>query len=153
MMFERYTDQARQVIVLSEEEAKRLGHPHVGTEHILLGLIRDGTGVAARALQALRVELDATRAQVQQIRRATPAPPAGQIPFTPRAKTVLELASREAQDLSHDYIGTEHILLGLMREADGAGAQVLRGSGVEFADVRHHIRQLMRGGRESQPPG
>jgi ATP-dependent Clp protease ATP-binding subunit ClpC len=156
-MFELYTDRARQVVVLSGEEAKRLGHAHIGTEHILLGLIREGTGVAARALQAVSVEFDATHVQVRQmIHRATPvrgAPPAGHIPFTPRAKTVLEIASREARDLSHDYIGTEHILLALMREGEGAGARLLRGTGVEFADIRHHIRHLMRGGQESQPPG
>jgi ATP-dependent Clp protease ATP-binding subunit ClpC len=153
-MFERYTDRARQVVVLSAEEAKRLGHAHIGTEHILVGLIREGTGVAAKALQALSVELDATRAQVEQMtRRGTLAPPTGHIPFTPRAKTVLELASSEARDLSHDYIGTEHILLAVMREGESAGAQVLRRSGVEFADVRHQIRQLMRRRQESQPPG
>jgi ATP-dependent Clp protease ATP-binding subunit ClpC len=153
-MFERYTDRARQVVVLAGEEAKCLGHAHIGTEHILLGLIHEGTGVAAQALQAVSVEFDATHAQVQQmIHRATPAAPAGHIPFTPRAKTVLELASREARDLSHDYIGTEHILLALMREGEGEGAQLLRGSGVEFADIRHQIRQLMRGGQQSRPPG
>ena len=153
-MFERYTDRARQVVAFSGEEAKRLGHAHIGTEHILPGLIHEGTGVAAKALRAVSFEFDATHAQVQQmIHRATPAAPTGHIPFTPRAKTVLELASREARDLSHDYIGTEHILLALMREGDGAGARVLRGAGVEFADIRHQIRQLMRGGPESQPPG
>ncbi len=144
-MFERYTDGARQVVVLSGEEAKRLGHDYIGTEHILLALRREGTGVAAKALQALSVELDATRAQVEQItRRGMLVPPTGHIPLTPRARTVLELASREAQDLSHDYIGTEHILLALRREGEDAGAQVLRRSGVEFADVRQQIRQLMR---------
>ena len=153
-MFERYTDRARQVVAFSGEEAKRLGHAHIGTEHILLGLIHEGTGVAAKALRAVSVEFDATHARVQQMTyRGRPAALAGHIPFTPRAKTVLELASREARDLSHDYIGTEHILLALMREGDGAGARVLRGAGVEFADIRHQIRQLMRGGPESQPPG
>jgi ATP-dependent Clp protease ATP-binding subunit ClpC len=153
-MFERCTDRARQVVAFSGEEAKRLGHAHIGTEHILLGLIHEGTGGAAKALQAVSVEFDATHARVQQmIDRGTPAGPAGHIPFTPRAKAVLELASREARDLSHDYIGTEHILLALMREGEGAGARLLRGTGVEFADIRHHIRHLMRGGQESQPPG
>jgi ATP-dependent Clp protease ATP-binding subunit ClpC len=152
-MFERYTDRARQVVAFSGE-AKRLGHAHIGTEHILLGLIHEGTGVAAKALQAVSVEFNATHAQVQQMsNRATPAAPAGHIPFTPRAKAVLELASREARDLSHDYIGTEHILLALMRAGEGAGARVLRGTGVEFADIRHQIRRLMHGGQESQPPG
>jgi ATP-dependent Clp protease ATP-binding subunit ClpC len=155
-MFERYTDRARRVVVMAQEEARELGHNYVGTEHILLGLIHEGTGVAAQALTALGVSLDESRAQVEAIigRGDLASVQNGPIPFTPRTKKVLELAAREAQELGHSYIGTEHILLGLMREGDGVGAQILTSAGIEFSAVRHQIRELLRGSQESLlPPG
>ena len=153
-MFESYTDRARRVVVMAQEEARGLGHNYVGTEHILLGLIHEGNGIAAQALTALGVSLDESRAQVEAI--IGPGDLArvqdGPIPFTPRTKKVLELAAREARDLDHDYIGTEHILLGLMRESDGVGAQILNRAGIEFSAVRHQIRELLRGHQESFVP-
>jgi ATP-dependent Clp protease ATP-binding subunit ClpA len=124
-MFERFTDQARRVVVLAQEEARNLGHGYIGTEHILLGLLSEGEGLAAQALGALEITLDAARAQVSEIIGAGTGQPAGHIPFTPRTKKVLELSLREAQRLGDSYIGTEHILLGLAREGEGVGVQVL----------------------------
>ena len=124
-MFERFTDQARRVVVLAQEEARMLGHGYIGTEHILLGLLGEGEGLAAQALAALEISLDAARAQVAEIIGEGTGQPAGHIPFTPRTKKVLELSLREAQRLGDSYIGTEHILLGLAREGEGVGAQVL----------------------------
>src|SRR3984885_13227666 len=117
-MFERFTDWARQVIVLAQEEAKMLDHNYVGTEHILLGLIRQGEGVAAKALESLGISLDVTRQEVEEIVGRGQETPSGHIPFTPRAKKVLELSLREALQRGHNYIGPEHILLGLIREGD-----------------------------------
>jgi ATP-dependent Clp protease ATP-binding subunit ClpC len=150
-MFERYTDRARRVVVMAQEEARELGHNYVGTEHILLGLIHEGTGIAAQALTALGVSQDEIRAQVEAIigRGDLASVQHGPIPFTPRTKKVLELAAREARDLGHNYIGTEHILLGLMREGAGVGAQILNSAGIEFSAVRHQIRELLRGLQES----
>src|SRR6218665_2543848 len=124
-MFERFTDRARRVVVLAQEEAKMLNHNYIGTEHILLGLIHEGEGVAAKALESLGISLDAVREQVQDIIGQGQQQPTGHIPFTPRAKKVLELSLREALQLGHNYIGTEHILLGLIREGEGVAAQVL----------------------------
>ena len=124
-MFERFTDRARRVVVLAQEEARMLDHNHIGTEHILLGLIREGGGVAAKALESLGISLEAVRQQVGEIAGQGQQAPSGHIPFTPRAKKVLELSLREALQLGHNYIGTEHILLGLIREGDGVAAQVL----------------------------
>ncbi len=124
-MFERFTDRARRVVVLAQEEARMLNHNYIGTEHILLGLIHEGEGVAAKALESLGISLDAVREQVQDIIGQGQQPPTGHIPFTPRAKKVLELSLREALQLGHNYIGTEHILLGLIREGEGVAAQVL----------------------------
>jgi ATP-dependent Clp protease ATP-binding subunit ClpC len=124
-MFERFTDRARQVVVLAQEEARMLNHGYIGTEHILLGLIREGEGVAARALESLGISLEAVRQQVEKIIGRGQQAPSGHIPFTPRAKKVLELSLREAKALGHNYIGTEHILLGLIREGGGVAAQVL----------------------------
>jgi ATP-dependent Clp protease ATP-binding subunit ClpC len=155
-MFERYTDRARRVVVMAQEEARGLGHNYVGTEHILLGLIHEGDGVAAKALTALGVSLDESRAKVETIIGLGDLAhvQSGPIPFTPRAKKVLELAAREARELGDGYIGTEHILLGLMREGDGVGAQVVNSAGIEFSAVRHQIRELLRGSQESSlPPG
>ena len=124
-MFERFTDRARRVIVLAQDEARNLKHNYLGTEHILLGLIREGEGVAAKALEALDITLDEVRAQVIEIIGEGQEPPSGHIPFTPRAKKVIEYAMREGLQLGHSYIGTEHLLLGLTREPDGVAAQVL----------------------------
>jgi ATP-dependent Clp protease ATP-binding subunit ClpC len=124
-MFERFTDRARRVVVLAQEEARMLNHNYIGTEHILLGLIHEGEGVAAKALESLGISLDAVREQVQEIIGQGQQAPSGHIPFTPRAKKVLELSLREALQLKHNYIGTEHILLGLLREGEGMAAQIL----------------------------
>ena len=124
-MFERFTDRARRVVVLAQEEARMLNHDYIGTEHILLGLIREGDGVAAKALESLGISLEAVRQQVEEIIGRGQQAPSGHIPFTPRAKKVLELSLREALQLGHNYIGTEHILLGLIREGEGVAAQVL----------------------------
>jgi ATP-dependent Clp protease ATP-binding subunit ClpA len=131
-MFERFTDRARTSVVLAQEEARLLGHEYIGTEHILLGLLREGEGVGAKVLVAMGVRLDTVRADVEEIiGRGAEAPPPGHIPFTPRAKKVLELSLREALHLGHNYIGTEHILLGILREGEGVAAQVL----VKYKDV------------------
>ena len=124
-MFERFTDRARRVVVLAQEEARLLNHNYIGTEHILLGLIHEGEGVAAKALESLGISLEAVRQQVEEIIGQGGSSPSGHIPFTPRAKKVLELSLREALQLGHNYIGTEHILLGLIREGEGVAAQVL----------------------------
>ena len=124
-MFERFTDRARNVVVLAQEEARLLKHNYIGTEHILLGLVRESEGIAAQALQALGIGLEAVREQVQEIIGTGQHAPSGTIPFTPRAKKVLELSLREAMQLGDSYIGTEHILLGLIREGEGVAAQVL----------------------------
>ena len=124
-MFERFTDRARRVAVLAQEEARLLHHNYIGTEHILLGLIGEGEGVAAKALESLGISLEAVRQHVGEITGQGQQAPSGHIPFTPRATKVLELSLREALKLGHNYIGTEHILLGLIREGDGVAAQVL----------------------------
>jgi ATP-dependent Clp protease ATP-binding subunit ClpC len=121
-MFERFTDRSRRIVVLAQEEARRLDHNWIGTEHILLGLIREGEGVAARALESIGVSLDVVRQKVEEIIGRGQQAPSGHIPFTPRAKKVLELSLREALQLGDNYIGTEHILLGLVREGDGVAA-------------------------------
>ena len=144
-MFERFTDRARRVVVLAQEEAKMLNHNYIGTEHILLGLIHEGEGVAAKALESLGISLDAVREQVQDIIGQGQQQPTGHIPFTPRAKKVLELSLREALQLSHSYIGTEHILLGLIREGEGVAAQVLVKLGADLNRVRQQVIQLLSG--------
>ena len=121
-MFERFTDRARRVVVLAQEEARMLNHNYIGTEHILLGLIHEGEGVAAKGLESLGISLEAVRSQVEEIIGQGQQAPSGHIPFTPRAKKVLELSLREALQLGHNYIGTEHILLGLIREGEGVAA-------------------------------
>ena len=135
-MFERFTDRARRVVVLAQEEARMLNHNYIGTEHILLGLLREGEGVAAKALESLGISLDAVRQQVEEIIGQGQQAPSGHIPFTPRAKKVLELSLRESLQLGHNYIGTEHILLGLIREGDGVAAQVLVKLGADLNRVR-----------------
>jgi hypothetical protein len=142
-MFERFTDRARRVVVLAQEEARLLNHNHIGTEHILLGLVHEGEGVAYLALTELGISLDAVRAQVEaEIGQGSEAP-GGHIPFTPRAKKVLELSLREALQLGHNYIGTEHILLGLIREGEGVAARVLVGLGAGLDVVRQQVVQLL----------
>ena len=149
-MFERFTDRARRVVVLAQEEARLLNHDHIGTEHILLGLIHEGEGVAYLALTELGISLDAVRAQVEaEIGQGSEAP-GGHIPFTPRAKKVLELSLREALQLGHNYIGTEHILLGLIREGEGVAAQVLVGLGAGLDRVRGQVVQLLANAGASQ---
>jgi ATP-dependent Clp protease ATP-binding subunit ClpA len=146
-MFERFTDRARRVVVLAQEEARMLNHNYIGTEHILLGLAHEGEGVAAKALEALGIHLEAVRQQVEQIIGKGQQAPSGHIPFTPRAKKVLELSLRESLQLGHDYIGTEHILLGLIREGDGVAAQVLVRLGADLNRVRAEVIKLVHGGR------
>jgi ATP-dependent Clp protease ATP-binding subunit ClpC len=144
-MFERFTDRARRAIVLAQEEARMLNHDYIGTEHILLGLIHEGEGVAAKVLESLAISLDAVRQQVKAIIGQGQQAPSGHVPFTPRAKKVLELSLREAGQLGHDYIGTEHILLGLVREGEGVAAQVLVGLGADLSRVRQQVVQLLQG--------
>jgi ATP-dependent Clp protease ATP-binding subunit ClpC len=138
-MFERMTDRARRVIVLAQEEARKLLHNYIGTEHILLGLIHEGEGVAAVALADLKVNLEDIRKEVEGIIGLGQQAPSGHIPFTPRAKKILELALREALQLGHNYIGTEHILLGIIREGEGVAAQVLVKSGLDLNRVRQAV--------------
>ena len=155
-MFERFTDRARRVVVLAQEEARLLNHNYIGTEHILLGLIHEGEGVAAKALESLGISLEAVRAQVEEIIGHGGAAPSGHIPFTPRAKKVLELSLREALQLGHNYIGTEHILLGLIREGEGVAAQVLVKLGADLSRVRQQVIQLLSGyagSKEGAPQG
>lgn len=144
-MFERFTDRARRVVVLAQEEARLLNHNYIGTEHILLGLIHEGEGVAAKALESLGISLEAVRNQVEEIIGQGGTSPSGHIPFTPRAKKVLELSLREALQLGHNYIGTEHILLGLIREGEGVAAQVLVKLGADLSRVRQQVIQLLSG--------
>jgi ATP-dependent Clp protease ATP-binding subunit ClpC len=144
-LFERFTDRARRVVVLAQEEARLLNHNYIGTEHILLGLIHEGEGVAAKALESLSISLEGVRAQVEEIIGQGGSSPSGHIPFTPRAKKVLELSLREALQLGHNYIGTEHILLGLIREGEGVAAQVLTKLGADLSRVRQQVIQLLSG--------
>ena len=154
-MFERFTDRARRVVVLAQEEARMLNHNYIGTEHILLGLIHEGEGVAAKALESLGISLEGVRAQVEEIIGQGQQAPSGHIPFTPRAKKVLELSLREALQLGHYYIGTEHILLGLIREGEGVAAQVLVKLGADLNRVRQQVIQLLSGyqGKEAVQTG
>jgi hypothetical protein len=144
-MFERFTDRAWRVVVLAQEEARLLNHNYIGTEHILLGLVHEEQGVAARALTELGISLEAVRAQVVEIIGMGQRAPTGHIPFTPRAKKVLELSLREALQFGHDYIGTEHILLGMIREGEGVAAQVLVKLGASQDRVRRQVVQLLSG--------
>ena len=152
-MFERFTDRARRVVVLAQEEARLLNHNYIGTEHILLGLIHEGEGVAAKALESLGISLEAVRSQVEEIIGQGGSSPSGHIPFTPRAKKVLELSLREALQLGHNYIGTEHILLGLIREGEGVAAQVLVKLGADLSRVRQQVIQLLSGYSGPGPQG
>ncbi len=144
-MFERFTDRAQRVIVFAQEEARLLNHDYIGSEHILLGLIHEGEGVAAQALESLGISLEKVRRQVEDIIGAGESPQPRHVPFTPRAKTVLELSLREALKLGHNYIGTEHILLGLISEGDGVAARVLVDLGAELGAVRQQVIGLLSG--------
>lgn len=150
-MFERFTDRARRVVVLAQEEARNLNHNYIGTEHILLGLIHEGEGVAAQALEAMGISLESVREQVEEIIGQGTEAPSGHIPFTPRAKKVLEYSLHEALQLGHNYIGTEHILLGLIREGDGVAAQVLTNLGADLPSVRQQVIQLLNGYQGGTP--
>ena len=154
-MFERFTDRARRVIVLAQDEAKLLNHNYIGTEHLLLGLIHEGEGVAAKALEQMGISLQAAREQVVEIMGQGQQVPSGHIPFSPRAKRVLELSLREALQMNHNYIGTEHILLGLVREGEGVAAQVLLKLGADLGRVRSTVIQLLAGyqGKEASMAG
>ena len=152
-MFERFTERARRVVVLAQEEARRLNHNHIGTEHILLGLIHEGEGVAAASLESLGISLEAVREQIEGIIGQGRAAPPGNIPYTPRAKKVLELSLREALQLGHNHIGSEHILLGLIREGRGAAAQVLVRLGADLARVREQVIQMLEDAQGEEGPG
>ena len=144
-MFERFTDRGRLVVILAQKEARMLDNHYIGTEHILLGLLREAEGVAARSLESLGISLESARSQVEEIGgRGLEAPPF-KIPFTPRAMKALELSLREAQELGHDHVGTEHILLGVIREGDGIAAQVLVTLGAELERARQQVIQLLGG--------
>ena len=143
-MFERFTERARQVVVLAQDEARALKHNYIGTEHILLGLLREEEGLAARVLEQLDITVEEVRAQVAHIVGQGDEVTTGQIPFTPRAKKVLELALREALRLRHHHIGTEHILLGLLREGHGLAALVLTEAGVDLDDLRRRVETALR---------
>jgi ATP-dependent Clp protease ATP-binding subunit ClpA len=145
-MFERFSDPARRVVVLAQEEARLLNHNYIGTEHLLLGLIHEGEALAARALRSLGINLDTVRQEVDEIIGRGGSPPSGHIPFTPRAKKVLELSLREAMQLGHNHIGTEHILLGLLREGEGVACQVLVKLGANLPKVRARVYELLAGG-------
>ena len=154
-MFEQFSDRARQAVVQAQQEARRLDHNYIGTEHLLLGLIREGDGVAAKALESLGISLDAVRQQVEEIIGRGQQTLSGHFPFTPRAKRVLELSLREALQLGHKYIGTEHILLGLIREGEGVAAQVLVRLGCDLNRVRQEVIRLLTGhqGKDSKIAG
>jgi ATP-dependent Clp protease ATP-binding subunit ClpC len=151
-MFERFTDRARRVVVLAQEEARVLNHAHIGTEHLLLGLVHEGEGVAARALESLGISRPAVRREVKEIIGRGEQPPSEHIPFTPRAKKVLELSLRESNQLGHTYVGTEHLLLGLLREGEGVAAQVLVRMGTDLNRARQQVVELLHGGSGERPP-
>jgi ATP-dependent Clp protease ATP-binding subunit ClpC len=156
-MFERFTDRARRVVVLAQEEARMLSHNYIGTEHILLGLMHEGEGVAAKALESLGISLEAGRHQVEEILGQGQQAPSGHIPFTPRAKKVLELSLREAHHLGLDYADSEHLLLALIREGEGVALQALVALGVDLEQLRGRVRELLAGQpawqREPSAPG
>ena len=152
-MFKRFTDRARRVVVLAQEEARTLDHNFIGTEHILLGLIREGGGVAAQALESLGIGLDEVRQHVVGMTGRGQYASPGPIPFTPRGKNVLELAVAESRKLGHTYVGTEHILLGLIREGDGVAAQVLARMGADLERTRQTVKELLSHKREQQESG
>lgn len=146
-VFERFTERARQVVVFAQEEARGLGHDHIGTEHILIGLLREEQGVAARVLDAMGVTLEDVRAEVLRVTGRGDSPATGQIPFTPGGKKALELALREAVAMGHNYIGTEHVLLGVARADEGGGAGILRARGVDPEQLYDEVLRWLSGKR------
>jgi ATP-dependent Clp protease ATP-binding subunit ClpA len=154
-VFERFTERARQVVVLAQDEARHLKHNYIGTEHLLLGLLREEEGLAARVLESLHITLEEVRAQVERVVGRGDEPlVSGQIPFTPRAKKVLELALREAMSLGRNYIGTEHILLGIVRENEGVAARILLDFDADAEKIRNEVIRLLSGpGRRPAGPG
>jgi ATP-dependent Clp protease ATP-binding subunit ClpC len=142
-MFERFTDRARRVVVRAREEARALDHDYVGTEHVLLGLIDEGGGAAARVLESLRIGPEAVRQRVEALVGRGEQAPSGHVPFTAQAKELLSLALQESRALGHDYIGTEHILLGLIRQGDGVAAQVLTGLGADLNGAREQVIRIL----------
>jgi ATP-dependent Clp protease ATP-binding subunit ClpA len=152
-MFERFTDRARRVVVLAQEEARMLNHNYIGTEHILVGLLREDGGVAGGGLESLGISVDAVRQQVKEMIGTGGQAPSGHVPFTPRAKKVLELSLRESLQLGHDYIGPEHIMLGLIREGDGVAAQVLVILGADLNRLRQQVLQRLHGFQGGDEPG
>ena len=142
-MFNKFTERARQVILLAKQEAKRFNHDYIGTEHILLGLLREGEGVAAAVLQSLGMNLNNIRLEVEKLVQVGPTTVVtGDLPFTPKAKKVMELAMEEARTLGHNYIGTEHLLLGLIREGEGVASQVFANMGLDLEKVREAFRSF-----------
>lgn len=142
-MFERFTDRARRIVVYAQEEARRLGHDHIGPEHILLGLVREGQGVGPKVLESLGAGLDAVRLRVEEVIGRGEQAPTGHIPFTAQAKDTLRLSQQEARDLGHHYIGTEHILLALMHQGQGVAAQVLTELGADATAAREQVVRLL----------
>jgi hypothetical protein len=151
-MFERFTDRARNVLKFAQQEARRLDHQHIGTEHVLLGLLDEPEGIGARALVARGLSLEAVRADVERIVGRGDGAPTGHIPFTPKAKKILELSLREALQLGHNYIGTEHIVLGLIREGEGLAAKILVESGADLPQLRHEVLRLLSAVPAPSPP-
>src|SRR5207248_1392768 len=155
-MYERFTDRARKVMQLANQEAQRLNHEYIGTEHILLGLAKEGSGVAANVLKNLDTDLGKIRLEVEKIVRSGPAVSLpGKLPQTPKAKKVIEYAVEEARNLGHNYVGTEHLLLALLREQEGVAAQVLMNLGLTLREVREEVLNLLGQGRaaeKSSPP-
>ena len=151
-MFERFTERARQVVVLAQAEAQALKHNYIGTEHLLLGLLREEEGLAARVLESFEITVEEVRAQVARIIGQGDEVTGGQIPFTPRSKTILELSLREAISLGHNYIGTEHLLLGLMREGEGVAVRILVDFGATPQAIRDELLRLLGGARGELPP-
>ncbi|MCA9113071.1 MAG: NDP-hexose 4-ketoreductase, partial [Planctomycetaceae bacterium] len=150
-MYERFTDRARKVMQLANQEAQRFNHEYIGTEHILLGLVKEGSGVAANVLKNLDVDLRKIRLEVEKIVQSGPdMVTMGKLPQTPRAKKVIEYAMEEARNLNHNYVGTEHLLLGLLREQEGVAAQVLMNLGLKLEDVRDEVLNLLGHGLEGE---
>lgn len=148
MMFERMTDRARRVVVLAQEEARLLNHAYIGTEHVLLGLLNEGEGIGCQALVRHGMSLEVAREKIREIIGEGAESPSGHIPFTPRAKKILELSLREALQLGHNYIGTEHFLLGMVREGQGVAAQVLAQNGITLASLRETVLDLLKANPE-----
>src|SRR5512138_1838716 len=152
-MFERFTDRARKVMALANQEAQRFNHEYIGTEHILLGLVKEGSGVGANVLKNLDIDLRKVRLEVEKLVKSGPdMVTMGKLPQTPRAKKVIEYAIEEARNLGHNYVGTEHLLLGLLREKDGVAAQVLMNLGLKLEEVREEVLNLLGAGVESESP-